>query len=381
MMQYKTLLVLIFSIFLFSCGSQSQQNTETVFLNIPKEFSKYFESCPGSPSIERTKDVGRAVVVGYCEHSGKKFVQFTIDDPKLVNLLPIPSPSEVKKTNIKNDEAKDQQVPVNKPVPQVSDTALKLITVPIGTQGHPFYLSPRNFAQVGQSFALDQPIKLTAIGVAINQRVTLLTPEGVELFRQDSTGMSLSKSKANEVEKALFDPDYEFQAKVEVNLYKHKSGPIPSNFDIRDPNFELIFNEVKNSTIYLENTYKSKLNNELKLPAGYYLIIWKITQTPENILTIFLSGRPEKLDGSNNAYLYGRTYKANNESEFSFNEHPTKSGEVDASGQDIWCRGDLQIFVEGEILRGEEINLEKITDPPKGNAPDIQNCWSVGKRP
>jgi hypothetical protein len=378
------------SLFLISCGNSAPNSAQAGLGNIPEKYKKFFETCPGIPSVEEKMEGGRAIAVGYCEHSDQKFVQFTTDIPESTNKPLTPTSTEKVEVsdNQNNSEAKNNQE--DKVKKQDSSKELKtsgtstnyvLETVRQGTAGHPFYLSPRNFPSVGQSFALATPVELKSIGVAINDRVTLLTPEGVESFRKDPTGMSLSQAQASSVEKAVFDPNYEFPAKVEVKVYKHKNGPIPSNFDIRNPNFELIFDEAKKSTINLESIYKTKINETLKLDAGYYLAVWRITETPENILSIFLSGRPERLDGSNNAYPYGRTYSANTESENSFNEHPTKSGEVDSSGNDIWCRGDLQIFVEGVKLNNEEIKLEKISDLPRGNPPDLQNCWSGGKRP
>ena len=337
-----------------------QEEIEESNLVIPEEYKSFFSTCQGIPSWTEKIVEGRAAVVGYCEIDGKKFTQFTIDDPK--------SMTQTDDSNTAQQEEEESDF-------------FKLTTVPLGTLGHPFYLSSRNFPSVGQSFALESGIELTSIGVHVNQRVTLLTPEGVELFRRDPTGMSLSKEKAGQVEKALFNPGYKFPATVEVFLYRHNPGPIPSNFDIRSANFELVFNEKQDTTIRVETIYQTTITTKLTLNAGYYLAVWRITNPPEDVLSIFLSGRPEGLDGSENAYVYGRTYSANSEAEFLFNEHPTKSGEVDSKGEDIWCRGDLQIFIVGTKIEKNKIDLEAISDLPKGLPPDIQSCWSVKKRP
>jgi hypothetical protein len=356
------------------------EESPEVMVEIPEEFQSFFSSCSGIPSWEETNQEGRPVIIGYCEIKGEKFTSFTIDNPKQVNVeteqnsedFSLNSTSE---TNKKTESSKSKQKNID------NKKEFSLITVPLWTLGHPFYLSPRNFPSVGQSFALESPINLESIGVHVNQRVTLLTAEGVELFRQDPTGMSLSKSKASEVEKAVFDPSYKFPATVEIFIYKHKEGPIPSNFDIFSPNFELVFNEKKQSTVKLESIYKSKVKGDLLLEAGYYLAVWKITNTPENVLTVFLSGRPEQLDGNNNAYPFGRTYSANSGYDHLFNEHPTKSGKKDSTGGDIWCRGDLQIFIEGSSVPGSKIKLERINDLPRGFPPNMKSCWAGTSRP
>lgn len=187
-------------------NAPTQESIE-VAIEVPEEFKSYFSSCSGIPSWEEKNQDGREVVVGYCEVNGEKFTSFTIDNSKDVQKDNQEVSQEVSANSTTETNGKADNIE-SKSKNSGTKKEFSLVTVPLGTQGHPFYLSTRNFPSVGQSFALESPITLKSIGVHINQRVTLLTPEGVELFRQDPTGMSLSFAKANEVEKAVFDKTY-----------------------------------------------------------------------------------------------------------------------------------------------------------------------------
>ena len=342
---------------------EDQAITQGGVIEIPDEFKSLFISCSGTPSWEEKIVEGRPAVAGYCDIQGERFNLFIIDDPRFSP----ESIDSIDKDSSQNFESKD-------------DKKFYFTTVPLGTLSGEFDLNPRNFPSAGQSFALEEPIILKWIAIPISDRMTLLTPEGIEKFKKDPTGVSISASEAAEMQISVSASNYSFPADVEVFIYRHKSGPIPSSVDTRNQNFELVFRERKKSDIKLESLYKTEFQNNLILTPGYYLAVWRITNPPENVLSIYLSGRTEKLDGSDNAYLFGRTYSTR-DSEYLFYENTTQSGELDRNGGEIWCRGDLQIFMEGIKMPGDAIQLQKINDLPRGNRPDIQSCWSGQKRP
>jgi hypothetical protein len=254
--------------------------------------------------------------------------------------------------------------------------------VPLWQLNSPYYVSARHFPTVGQSIALTRPIRLTAVVPHMSDRTTLLTPEGIQIMDTPGAEEAASQQTLERVEITQFRRNYEIPTRLTTRIYRH-DGPIPANFDIFDGSFTLEASVTARRVIRTGNPLVVRFPDRPLLEAGYYLVVFAFDDLPRKVLTLFISGREEGLRGQDQVYPFGRPYYADAETPGVFQEGLFKySGAGDTDwGEDNWCRGDIQMWVFGDLAPGPGMTPERTTGNPMGPRPDKGRCWRPGSKP
>lgn len=221
-------------------------------------------------------------------------------------------------------------------------------SVPIFEENTIWYMNPRFFNTIGQSFKVDTPFRLTAVSTYVNINMTLLTPKGIEMIE----GPQGSAHPGIEGEsRAVHREDWKFPVTLTVNLYR-SDGPIPTQFDVRDGNWRLITKRVQKRYAYTDRALVTRFARGPVVGPGHYLVTWTMEDVPRNILSITFSGTQEGRNGELADYEAGTAYISYKGSSGSiFNQHTTKTLDEQVTGRNDWCRGDLQIWIMGRKVK------------------------------
>jgi len=349
----------IFPLILTSCSNSTSTNTRAsdgILSEIPEEYREFFNTCPGKPSIEFKFDeeMFSDVVVGYCEHSGGKFTQFTIplmEDSNSSNQngddFSAGSTSESKF----NDEAGRAQ-------------NLVFQTVPGGGILNSFFeLHPRLFPEMAQSIEIIKPIKVSSMSMLPNHLKIAKSDEIFESHFKDDYQWSNDDFH-------MYNEGYTINTSWFVSIYKwNKNTEIPDDLYLED-GFELIHEQRTEESLTLNKIFNFDIHPTLELEPGKYVIVLGSIIEEKNLLTIRFAGQQ---NGSNTKGGYDNneptdckyqpvrdlTPSTKNYRGFfpektdsvidttGFNKYfeitRTKVGECDSSSNMIWNSGDVQI--------------------------------------
>jgi hypothetical protein len=320
--------------------------------NIPEEYREFFENCPGEPSIEFKFDaeMNSEVVVGYCEHSGTKFLQFT---------TPLPSDSNGSDQNKVSSSASA--------TPDDSENNRKIVfqTVPKGSNLNSYFeLHPKLFPQMAQTIQIDKPLKFSSMS---------MLPNHLKIAKSDEIFESTFKADyqwSNE-DFLIFDDNYTVNTSWFVSIYRWtKSGEIPNNLNLED-GFELIHEQRSEESMTLNNIFSFDIRPAIELDAGKYVILLGSIIHEKNLMIIRFAGQQngsntkggyDNNEPTNCKYTptedltpYSKNYRGistqKTESVIGtvgflkkFEVARTKVGECDLSSNMVWNSGDVQIF-------------------------------------
>lgn len=221
-------------------------------------------------------------------------------------------------------------------------------SVPMFAENTIWYLNPRNFPTLGQSFYLAKPIKLTAVAAYVNTNITLLTPNGVKMMENPD---NYSEEELEAERQALHLEDWPFEVRLTVRIFKHEDA-IPTQFSVRDGTWALTAHKVQIREAQTDRALVTLFRNGPVLGPGNYLVAWTMEDVPKEILSITLSGTQEGRRGELRNYPGGAAYVAYAAYGGDiFNEHTTKTLDAAVAGRNDWCRGDLQIWVMGRSVK------------------------------
>lgn len=232
--------------------------------------------------------------------------------------------------------------------PPASAGPVVVNSVPMFAENTIWYLNPRNFPTLGQTFSLAKPTKLMAVATYVNTNITLLTPTGVKMME------SPEKYTDEELEaehRALHLEDWPFEVKLTVRIFKHQAA-IPTQFSVRDGSWTLVAHKVQVREAQTDRALVTSFKSGPVLGPGNYLVAWTMEDVPKEILSITLSGTQEGRQGELRNYSGGAAYVAYaGYGGDIFNEHTTKTLDAAQAGRNDWCRGDLQIWVMGRSVK------------------------------
>lgn len=270
-MKYKKFFLLLFLPFLItSCtspGNTAASNSES----IPNEYKELFKTCPGVPSIEEKMEGSREVLVGYCEHSGQKFTQFTIDNPKVASTNVDSGKMQFDSSNEKDFNTK------------VLNETQELIfqQIPKGDNLNSYFsINPKYFPDIAQTVKIDKTITFSSLS---------LFPTLVSLADQDQ----------------VFADDYQFDGKdVEnkeenfismpswfVYIYKLKNATeFTDKLDV-EKDFTLVHQQRSEEIIEVGKEFNFKLTPEVTLEPGKYLFVFGSLFYENNLLNLRFSGQ------------------------------------------------------------------------------------------
>jgi len=339
-----------------SMSSTDSSTSDGVLAEIPEEYRQFFSTCPGKPSIEFKFDEEMLsdVVVGYCEHSGTKFTQFTIplmEDSNSYNQnedgLSAGSTSE----SNSNDEAGRAQNLVFQTVPSG------------GVLNSYFELHPRLFPEMAQSIEITKPIKVSSMS---------MLPNHLKIAKSDEIFESTFKENypwSND-DFHIYNEGYTINTSWFVSIYKwNKKTEIPVNLNLED-GFDLIHEQRTEESLTLNKIFNFDIRPTVELEPGKYVILLGSIIEEKNLLAIRFAGQQ---NGSNTkggydnneptdckyqpvrdltpntknyrGFFPGKADSVKGTTGFSknFEITPTKVFECDSSTNMIWNSGDVQI--------------------------------------
>ena len=270
-MKYKSFILFILLPFLLaSCGTSANVAGPNSG-NIPDEYKKFFETCPGIPSVEEKMDGSRAVVVGYCEHSGQKFTQFTIDNPKFTQ-------TNADSAQIQSDQNIETDINDTK-TDENQDLLFQLI--PKGEILNSYFeINPKHVPDIAQSIKIDKTSTFSSLSLFPNY-VSLADQSKVfnKNYQYDNKDIQVKR------EDLTLTPSWF------VYIYKWKnSTQLNDELDV-DRDFTLIHQQRSEEIIEVGKEFNFKLTPEVTLEPGNYLFVFGSIFYENNLFTIRFEGQ------------------------------------------------------------------------------------------
>ena len=220
-----------------------------------------------------------------------------------------------------------------------------LNTVTLDQKNSEWYLSPYFFSTLGQTFQVTQPITVTKAAMHFSPAVTtLLTPEGVELFKNPQN-IDWSDPKMQRIEKFNNDPGYSFKTKATFSIYSGVNNGLAETVDTSA--LTPIAQVTRNVTIS-HNGYLTFDLGTVDLPPGNYFATINLADVPKDVVTVFMDGRNFGGPKSRkDLYPQGQAYRIQDGSQTVFQPHDAKRQPVSSVGRDEFDPGDLMLTLLG----------------------------------
>lgn len=230
--------------------------------------------------------------------------------------------------------------------PQLPAGKALLNTVTLDQKNSEWYLSPYFFPTLGQTFQVTQPITVTKAAMHFSPAVTtLLTPEGVKLFKNPQN-IDWSDPKMQRIEKFNNDPGYSFKTKATFSIYSGVENGLAKTLDTKE--LTPVAQVTRNATIS-HNGYLTFDLGSVQLPSGNYFATINLADVPKDIVTVFMDGR--NFGGPNSKkdlYPQGQAYRIQDGSQTVFEPHDAKRQPVSSAGRDDFDPGDLMLTLLGK---------------------------------
>jgi len=356
-MKYKKVaLTILIPLLLTSCGNSDSSNASEAE-KIPEEYQEFFATCPGKPSWEEKLEGTRPVVVGYCEHSGKKFIQFTIDNPKLTQAQPEIDTSQENQGNQENVTASDKSK-----VDESQDLLFTLI--PKGEVLNSFFaINPKYFPDIAQTIEIDKTSTFSSLS---------LFPDDVSLADQDKVFSENYQFDGKDVESKR--ENFTLMPSWFVYIYKSKNNSeLADKLDV-DKDFTLVHQQRSEEIIEVGKEFNFKLTPEVTLEPGQYLFVFGSLFYENNLLNIRFAGQQ---NGKNT--LGGYDHNAPTPCKYTPTKDSTPGFKAYSPYQDAKVTDGFKIPTTKKINKIFEVSDTKVGECAKLGDYDPNNMvWNPG---
>jgi hypothetical protein len=246
---------------LLACSSASSNKALS---EIPEEYREYFETCPGTPSIEFTFDesTGKDVVVGYCQHSGQIFTQFTLINP--IQTTP---------------EREQIELPAQDPNTISRDLVYQMIPAD-GILNSFFELNPKFSPQFAQTIDISDSIDFSSIS---------LFPYELKIAKTDAVFKNNYDYDENDF--TTYRSSFTLATSWFVSIYKwEKASKIPDDINLKD-GFSLIHEQRTEEIIDVGREFNFRMTPSISLEPGQYLIVFGSIFSEKNMVAMRFSAQ------------------------------------------------------------------------------------------